>query len=105
MWPSRSCARGPFFPGWLLTRHRRAEAALTTDVATCYLPVVSTRRMDTLVQSLGIIVSGMSIQKILRTLRPLKQVTVRIASHDHLAEDPITEPAREILDALDLPPH
>src|SRR4051794_30998440 len=28
---------GTFFPDWLLTRHRRAEAALTTVVATCYL--------------------------------------------------------------------
>jgi transposase-like protein len=28
---------GSFFPEWLLERHRRAEAALTTVVATCYL--------------------------------------------------------------------
>ena len=28
---------GTFFPHWLLERHRRAEAALTTVVATCYL--------------------------------------------------------------------
>jgi transposase-like protein len=45
---------GSFFPEWLLERHRRAEAALTTVVATCYLLGVSTRRMDKLVRSLGI---------------------------------------------------
>lgn len=45
---------GTFFPDWLLERHRRAEAALTTVVATCYLLGVSTRRMDKLVRSLGI---------------------------------------------------
>jgi putative transposase len=43
-----------YFPDWLLTRRRRAEAALTSVVATCYLLGVSTRRMDKLVQSLGI---------------------------------------------------
>jgi transposase-like protein len=45
---------GTFFPDWLLERHRRAEAALTTVVATCYLLGVSTRRMDKLVKTLGI---------------------------------------------------
>src|SRR6476619_3320805 len=43
-----------FFPDWLLARRRRAEAALTSVVATCYLLGVSTRRMDKLVQQLGI---------------------------------------------------
>ncbi len=45
---------GSFFPDWLLERRRRAEAALTTVVATCYLLGVSTRRMDKLVTALGI---------------------------------------------------
>ncbi len=45
---------GSFLPEWLLTRRRRAEAALTTVVATCYLLGVSTRRMDKLVRTLGI---------------------------------------------------
>ncbi|MDX5400440.1 MAG: IS256 family transposase, partial [Actinomycetes bacterium] len=45
---------GTYFPDWLLERRRRAEAALTTVVATCYLLGVSTRRMDKLVESLGI---------------------------------------------------
>src|SRR5512132_1408330 len=46
--------QGSYFPDWLLERRRRAERALTTVVATCYLLGVSTRRMDKLVQSLGI---------------------------------------------------
>jgi putative transposase len=45
---------GSYFPDWLLTRRKRAEAALTSVVATCYLLGVSTRRMDKLVESLGI---------------------------------------------------
>jgi transposase-like protein len=45
---------GSYFPDWLLERRRRAEAALTSVVATCYLLGVSTRRMDKLVESLGI---------------------------------------------------
>jgi putative transposase len=46
--------QGSYFPGWLLERRKRAERALTTVVATCYLLGVSTRRMDKLVETLGI---------------------------------------------------
>ena len=45
---------GSYFPDWLLEPRRRAERALTTVVATCYLLGVSTRRMEKLVESLGI---------------------------------------------------
>lgn len=45
---------GPYFPEWLLERRKRAETALISAVATCYLLGVSTRRMDKLVASLGI---------------------------------------------------
>jgi transposase-like protein len=45
---------GSYFPDWLLERRRRAEAALTSVVATCYLLGVSTRRMEKLVETLGI---------------------------------------------------
>ena len=45
---------GSYFPDWLLERRHRAERALTTVVATCYLLGVSTRRMEKLVQTLGI---------------------------------------------------
>lgn len=46
--------QGTYFPDWLLERRKRAETALISVVATCYLLGVSTRRMDKLVQSLGI---------------------------------------------------
>ncbi len=45
---------GSYFPDWLLERRKRAERALTSVVATCYLLGVSTRRMERLVQSLGV---------------------------------------------------
>jgi putative transposase len=45
---------GSYFPDWLLERRRRAEAALVSVVATSYLLGVSTRRMEKLVQTLGI---------------------------------------------------
>ncbi len=46
--------RETYFPDWLLERRRRAERALTSVVATCYLLGVSTRRMEKLVEALGI---------------------------------------------------
>jgi putative transposase len=45
---------GSYFPEWLLERRKRAESALISVVATCYLLGVSTRRMDKLVATLGI---------------------------------------------------
>jgi putative transposase len=46
---------GSYFPDWLLERRRRAESALVSVVATSYLLGVSTRRMEKLVETLGII--------------------------------------------------
>jgi putative transposase len=46
--------QGSYFPDWLLERRRRAEAALVTVVASSYLLGVSTRRMEKLVETLGI---------------------------------------------------
>jgi len=46
--------QGTYFPEWLLERRKRAERALTSVVATCYLLGLSTRRMDKLLASLGI---------------------------------------------------
>lgn len=45
---------GTYFPDWLMERRKRAESALITVVADCYLAGVSTRRMDKLVKTLGI---------------------------------------------------
>ena len=38
--------------------------------------------------------TGLSIKKIVQTLRPIQQITVRIAGHEHLAADPITASRR-----------
>lgn len=45
---------GSYFPDWLLEPRRRAERALVAVVAECYLRGVSTRRVEGLVQTLGI---------------------------------------------------
>ncbi|MCW2759835.1 MAG: transposase [Marmoricola sp.] len=71
---------GTYFPEWLLERRKRAERALTSVVATCYLLGVSTRRMDKLVQSLGI--TGLS----------KSQVSVMAAELDEHVEQFRTRP-------------
>ncbi|MFP3969704.1 IS256 family transposase, partial [Actinomadura fulvescens] len=45
---------GSYFPEWLLERRRRAEQALVSVIATSYLLGVSTRRVDKLVEQMGI---------------------------------------------------
>jgi transposase-like protein len=45
---------GTYFPGWLLEPRRRAEKALTAVVAEAYLLGVSTRKVEDLVQTLGV---------------------------------------------------
>lgn len=46
--------QGSYFPTWLLEPRRRAEKALTCVVVEAYVQGVSTRRVEDLVQSLGI---------------------------------------------------
>ncbi|MGH3369384.1 MAG: IS256 family transposase, partial [Nocardioidaceae bacterium] len=46
--------RGSYFPDWLVEPRRRAERALVAVVAECYVRGVSTRRVEGLVQTLGI---------------------------------------------------
>ncbi len=43
--------------------------------------------------------TGISIRKIVRALRPLQQITIDIAGHEHTAADPLTDTARDILTA------
>ncbi|AUG76582.1 IS256 family transposase [Kitasatospora sp. MMS16-BH015] len=45
---------GSYFPSWLLERRRRAEQALISVVATCYLLGVSTRRVEKLAETMGV---------------------------------------------------
>jgi putative transposase len=53
-WRSRSCARAATFRTGCWNAVAAPRAALTSVVATCYLLGVSTRRMEKLVESLGI---------------------------------------------------
>jgi len=91
---------GSYFPDWLLQRRRRAEAALTSVVATCYLLGVSTRRMDRLVQSLGI--TGLSksqvsvMAKDLDVLvRDFRERPLDAGPYTFLAADALTMKVRE----------
>jgi putative transposase len=60
---------GSYSPDWLLDRRRRGEQALISVIATSYLVGGSTRRMDKLVQSLGI--EGISKSQVSRMARIL----------------------------------
>ena len=62
---------GTYFPEWLLQRRKRAESALITVVADCYLAGVSTRRMDKFVKTLGI--TGMSKSEVSRMASDLDE--------------------------------
>src|SRR5207244_8898914 len=44
----------PYFPDWLLQPRRRAEQAFVSVIADAYLAGVSTRRVEKLVQQLGV---------------------------------------------------
>jgi putative transposase len=91
---------GSYFPDWLLEPRRRAERPLTTVVATCRLQGVSTRRIEKLVESLGITrlsksqVSGMAKELDGQDAdfrhRPLDQ-----GSYTLLAADALLPKARE----------
>lgn len=45
---------GSYFPDWLLEPRRRSERALMAVVTECYVKGVSTRKVDKVVQQLGI---------------------------------------------------
>ena len=91
---------GSYFPDWLLERRRRAEAALTTVVATCYLLGVSTRRMNTLVQTLGI--TGLSKSQVSQMATELDEQVAQFRTrpldagpYTFLAADALTMRVRE----------
>ncbi len=91
---------GSYFPEWLLERRRRAEAALTSVVATCYLLGVSTRRMDRLVQSLGITgLSKSQVSVMARDLdglvRDFRERPLDAGPYTFMAADALTMKVRE----------
>jgi putative transposase len=91
---------GSYFPEWLLERRKRAERALVSVVATSYLLGVSTRRMEKLVETLGITrLSKSQVSVMARELdeqvadfrsRPLDQ-----GPYTFLAADALTMKVRE----------
>lgn len=77
-----------YLPEWLLERRRRIESALATVGATCYPAGVSARRIDHLVQSLGI--TGLGKSQVCGTaasprgaglFRPVDQPRIRVAQY------------------------
>jgi putative transposase len=91
---------GTYFPDWLLQRRRRAEAALTTVVANCYLLGVSTRRMNQLVQTLGI--TGLSKSQVSEMAKDLDEQVAQFRSrpldqgpYTFVAADALTMKVRE----------
>jgi transposase-like protein len=63
---------GSYFPEWLLQPRRRAEQAFVSVIADAYLAGVSTRRVEKLVQQLG--VERMSKSQVSRLAKSLDQV-------------------------------
>jgi putative transposase len=63
---------GSYFPDWLLQPRRRAEQAFVSVIADAYLAGVSTRRVEKLVQQLG--VERMSKSQVSRLAASLDQI-------------------------------
>ena len=91
---------GSYFPDWLLERRKRAERALVSVVATSYLLGVSTRRMEKLVQTLGI--TGLSKSQVSVMARELDEQVADFRSrpldqdlYTFLAADALTMKVRE----------
>jgi putative transposase len=84
---------GSYFPGWLLEPRRRAEKALTAVVAEAYLLGVSTRKVEDLVETLGI--EKMSKSQVSQLAKELDGVV------KSFRERPLSGPYRYVwLDAL-----
>ena len=89
---------GSYFPEWLLERRKRAEAALISVVATCYLLAVSTRRMDKLVQTLGI--TGLSKSQVSRMAADLDEQVAAFRTRALADAGPFTFVAADALTRL-----
>jgi len=64
--------KGTYFPEWLLAPRRRAERAMVQVVTECYVRGVSTRRVDGLVQALGL--EGMSKSQVSELAKELDPI-------------------------------
>ena len=86
---------GSYFPEWLLERRKRAESALISVVATCYLLGVSTRRMDKLVATLGI--TSLSKSQVSRMAAELDEQVTAFRTRPLTASGPFTFVAADAL--------
>jgi transposase-like protein len=86
---------GSYFPEWLLERRKRAETALISVVATCYLLGVSTRRMDRLVRTLGI--TSLSKSQVSRMAADLDAQVAAFRTRPLAAAGPFTFVAADAL--------
>ena len=91
---------GSYFPDWLLEPRRRAEKALVAVVAEAYVAGVSTRRVDGLVQSMGI--DGISKSQVSEMARSLDAQVEAFRSrpldagpYTYVAVDALTQQVRE----------
>ncbi len=92
--------KGTYFPEWLLSPRRRSERALVQVVTECYVRGVATRRVDGLVQTLGL--EGMSksqVSELAKELDPLvesfRNRPLDDESHTFVWLDAITQRCRE----------
>ncbi len=91
---------GSYFPDWLLEPRRRAEKALVAVVADCYLRGVSTRRVDKLVQTMGI--EGISKSQVSRMAAELDETVTEFRNrpldggpYTYVWADALTQKVRE----------
>jgi transposase-like protein len=92
--------QGSYFPDWLLEPRRRAERALVAVIAESYLAGVSTRRVEGLVQTLGI--AGMSKSQVSELARTLDAAVTAFrnrpldgAPYTYIWLDALTQKCRE----------
>ncbi len=98
--PVPKLRQGSYFPDWLLDARRRAEKALVSVVADCYLRGVSTRRVDKLVKTLGI--EGISRSEVSRMAAELDEVVAEFRNrpldagpYTYVWADALTQKVRE----------
>jgi putative transposase len=91
---------GSYFPDWLLQPRRRAEQAIVSVIADAYLAGVSTRRVEKLVQQLG--VERMSRSQVSRLAKSLDRIVEDFrtrpldgAPHPYLVLDALEVKCRE----------
>jgi transposase-like protein len=92
--------QGSYFPDWLLQPRRRAEQAFVSVIADAYLAGVSTRRVEKLVQQLG--VERMSKSQVSRLAKSLDAIVedfrtrpLQGAPYPHLVLDALVVKCRE----------